>query len=46
MLNAAIECVDTGVCISDHDQLMFKSVRRPIYPLDLINDPISCTEHA
>jgi len=35
-----IECAGTGVCTSDYDQLTFKNVRRPIYPLDLINDPI------
>ncbi|MEM9681777.1 MAG: M81 family metallopeptidase [Pseudomonadota bacterium] len=34
-----IECAGTGVCTSDYDQLTFKNVRRPIYPLDLINDP-------
>lgn len=36
-----IECAGTGVCTSDYSQLTFKSVRRPIYPLDLINDPDS-----
>ena len=34
-----IECAGTGVCTSDYDQLEFKNVRRPIYPLDLINEP-------
>jgi len=34
-----IECAGTGVCTSDYDQLTFRNVRRPIYPLDLINDP-------
>jgi microcystin degradation protein MlrC len=34
-----IECAGTGVCTSDYSQLTFKNVRRPIYPLDLINDP-------
>ncbi|MGY8937613.1 MAG: M81 family metallopeptidase [Alphaproteobacteria bacterium] len=34
-----IECAGTGVCTSDYDQLEFKNVRRPIYPLDLVNDP-------
>ena len=33
-----IECAGTGVCTSDYDQLTFRKVRRPIYPLDLIND--------
>ena len=34
-----IECAGTGVCTSDYSQLTFNKVRRPIYPLDLINDP-------
>lgn len=34
-----IECAGTGVCTSDYNQLTFKNVRRPIYPLDLINSP-------
>lgn len=34
-----IECAGTGVCTSDYSQLTFNNVRRPIYPLDLINDP-------
>lgn len=34
-----IECAGTGVCTSDYNQLTFRKVRRPIYPLDLINDP-------
>ncbi|MFT7685952.1 MAG: microcystin degradation protein MlrC [Candidatus Azotimanducaceae bacterium] len=29
-----IECAGVGVCTSDFDQLTFKQVRRPIYPLD------------
>lgn len=32
-----IECAGVGVCTSDYDQLSFKHVRRPIYPLDRIN---------
>lgn len=36
---AVIECAGTGVCTSDYAQLNFENVRRPIYPLDLINDP-------
>jgi microcystin degradation protein MlrC len=32
-----IECAGIGVCTSDYDQLTFKNVRRPIYPLDNIN---------
>ena len=34
-----IECAGTGVCGSDYSQMDFKNVRRPIYPLDNINDP-------
>ena len=34
-----IECAGTGVCTSDYNKLTFKNVRRPIYPLDFINDP-------
>ena len=34
-----IECAGTGVCGSDYSQVDFKNVRRPIYPLDKINDP-------
>ena len=33
-----IECAGTGVCTSDYSSLQFKNVRRPIYPLDLINE--------
>lgn len=31
---AIIECAGRGVCTSDYNQLVFESVRRPIYPLD------------
>ncbi|MDP6708727.1 MAG: M81 family metallopeptidase [Alphaproteobacteria bacterium] len=34
-----IECAGVGVCTSDYSMLDFKNVRRPIYPLDLVNDP-------
>lgn len=34
-----IECAGTGVCTSDYGQLAFRNVRRPIYPLDLVNEP-------
>ncbi|MBL6951241.1 MAG: M81 family metallopeptidase [Alphaproteobacteria bacterium] len=34
-----IECAGVGVCTSDYDMLDFKNVRRPIFPLDRINDP-------
>ena len=33
-----IECAGTGVCTSDYSTLDFKNVRRPIYPLDLVNE--------
>jgi microcystin degradation protein MlrC len=33
-----IECAGAGVCTSDYGQLPFKNVRRPIYPLDLLNE--------
>jgi microcystin degradation protein MlrC len=33
-----IECAGTGVCTSDYGQLKFEKVRRPIYPLDRLND--------
>jgi len=32
-----IECAGVGVCTSDYNQLQFRHVRRPIYPLDNIN---------
>jgi len=32
-----VECAGVGVCTSDYGQLTFKKVRRPIYPLDLLN---------
>jgi microcystin degradation protein MlrC len=35
---AIIECAGVGVCTSDYGQLTFSKVRRPIYPLDLINE--------
>jgi microcystin degradation protein MlrC len=34
-----ITCDGVGVTTSDNDLLDFKNVRRPIYPLDLINEP-------
>ena len=34
-----IECAGSGVCGSDYSKLNFKNVRRPIYPLDNLNDP-------
>ena len=34
-----VECDGLGVCTSDYSILKFENVRRPIYPLDLINEP-------
>jgi len=34
MARAVVECAGTGVCTSDYEQLAFRKVRRPIYPLD------------
>jgi microcystin degradation protein MlrC len=39
-----IDCAGIGVCTSDYDMLDFKHVRRPIYPLDQVNDPRSTHE--
>jgi microcystin degradation protein MlrC len=33
-----VECDGLGVCTSDYGILKFENVRRPIYPLDLINE--------
>jgi microcystin degradation protein MlrC len=30
-----VECAGCGVCTSDYGELIFKNVRRPIFPLDL-----------
>ncbi len=35
---AVVECAGVGVCTSDYNQLEFKNVRRPIFPLDLANE--------
>jgi len=35
-----VECAGTGVCTSDYGSLEFRNVRRPIYPLDLLNEPV------
>jgi len=32
-----VECAGVGVCTSDYDQLEFKKVRRPIFPLDALD---------
>jgi microcystin degradation protein MlrC len=37
LAKAVVDCAGLGVCTSDYGQLDFKSVRRPIYPLDLAN---------
>jgi microcystin degradation protein MlrC len=34
---AIVECAGVGVCTSDYSELTFKKIRRPIYPLDLVN---------
>ena len=34
-----VDCAGTGVCTSDYSSLDFKNVRRPIFPLDRINEP-------
>jgi len=34
-----VTCDGVGVTTSDNDLLEFKNIRRPIYPLDLINEP-------
>lgn len=31
---AIVECVGAGVCTSDYSELVFKRLRRPIFPLD------------
>jgi hypothetical protein len=33
-----VECDGMGVCTSDYGILKFENVRRPIFPLDLINE--------
>ena len=33
-----VECDGLGVCTSDYGILNFEKVRRPIFPLDLINE--------
>ena len=33
-----VECAGTGVCTSDYDALAFEHVRRPIFPLDRVNE--------
>lgn len=38
LARAVVECAGRGVCTSDYSELTFENVRRPIYPLDGIND--------
>jgi microcystin degradation protein MlrC len=38
MAKEVVECAGTGVCTSDYSMLTFRKVRRPIFPLDRIND--------
>jgi microcystin degradation protein MlrC len=37
LARAVVECAGVGVCTSDYGELTFRRVRRPIYPLDLLN---------
>ena len=39
-----VECAGVGVCTSDYSTLNFNNVRRPIFPLDQVNDPSSTNE--
>ena len=39
LAKSVIECAGDGVCTSDYSMLNFRNVRRPIFPLDLVNDP-------
>ena len=41
MATQVIECTGVGVTTSDYGQLEFKHVRRPIYPLDPMESPIT-----
>ena len=41
IMRETIDCAGVGVCTSDYGMLDFKHVRRPIYPLDQVNDPRS-----
>jgi microcystin degradation protein MlrC len=34
---AVVDCAGLGVCTSDYGEIEFKKVRRPIFPLDLMN---------
>ncbi len=39
LARTVIECAGSGVCTSDYAALRFERVRRPIFPLDRINEP-------
>ncbi len=38
IIKETVECAGTGVCTSDYSVLDFQHVRRPVYPLDRINE--------
>jgi microcystin degradation protein MlrC len=39
MAKEIVECAGIGVCTSDYGELTFEKVRRPIYPLDDLQEP-------
>ena len=38
LAKAVVECAGRGVCTSDYTELTFSKVRRPVFPLDGLND--------
>ena len=38
MAKEVVECAGVGVCTSDYDMLTFNNVRRPVFPLDGVNE--------
>lgn len=38
MAKEVVECAGVGVCTSDYNQLSFNNVRRPVFPLDGVNE--------
>jgi microcystin degradation protein MlrC len=38
LVREVVECAGLGVCTSDYSEVTFENVRRPIFPLDGIND--------
>lgn len=38
MAKAVVECAGVGVCTSDYSALTFNNVRRPVFPLDGVNE--------